>query len=115
VPRGTARLQQASLHNSVWYLDRLITFRALGEETEGRCALLRVQGVQGAEEPHAHAAEDESLDVLAGELAVLAGGAELPAHPGDAVRIPRGVEHAIWHAAATVTYLVHVSPAGFER
>ena len=42
----------------------------LGEETEGRFALLRVQGVQGAEEPHSHAAEDESLYVLEGELTI---------------------------------------------
>jgi hypothetical protein len=64
VPRGIARLQQATLHNSAWYLDRLITFLAIGEETDGRFALLRVHGVQGAEEPHYHAGEDESLYVL---------------------------------------------------
>jgi quercetin dioxygenase-like cupin family protein len=103
------------LRNSVWYLDRLLTFLAIGEETDGRFALLRVHGVQGAEEPHYHAGEDESLYVLNGELTVAAGGEELHARPGDSVSIPRGVEHAVRHDAATVTYLLQFSPAGFER
>ena len=115
-PRGAACLRQATLHNSVRYLDRLITFLAIGEETEGRFALLRVRGVAGAEEPsHYHSGEDESLHVLEGELTVIAGGEEIHARPGDYVRIPRGVEHAVRHDAATVTYLLQFSPAGFER
>jgi quercetin dioxygenase-like cupin family protein len=104
------------LHNSVWYCDRLITFLAIGEETGGRFALLRVHGVQGAAEPHhCHPTADESLYVLEGELIVAAGGDVVRARAGDTVTIPRGLEHAIRHETATVSYLLQFSPAGFER
>jgi quercetin dioxygenase-like cupin family protein len=116
VRAAEAGLQQATLHNSVWYLDRLITFLAIGDETEGRFALLRVTGLQGAVEPaHSHASDDENLYVLEGELTVAAGDEAFYAHRGDMVSIPRGVNHAVRHDTPTVTYLQQFSPAGFER
>jgi quercetin dioxygenase-like cupin family protein len=116
VQRVTAQLRQATLHNSVWYRGQLITFLAIGEETGGRFALLRVHAVQGIGEPsHYHPAADESLYVLEGELTVVACADEHHAGPNDTVTIPRGVEHAIRHETATVCYLLQFSPAGFER
>ena len=112
----TARLGRATLHNSAWYADQLITFLLIGEETEGRFALLRFRGIQGAEPPaHVHTNEDETIYLLQGELTVSVGGARLHACPGDTVTIPRGVEHSLRHDTTEVTYLVQFSPAGFER
>jgi quercetin dioxygenase-like cupin family protein len=114
--RVTAHLGRASLSNSGWYLNQLITFLATGKDTGGQFALLRVHAVQGAEAPaHVHAHEDETIYLLEGELTISVSGEELHARPGDIVTIPRGVEHAIRHDAAEVTYLLHFSPAGFER
>jgi hypothetical protein len=46
-PLVPARLGRATLGNSAWCLDQLITFLAIGEDTDGRFSLLRVRGVQG--------------------------------------------------------------------
>jgi hypothetical protein len=45
-PLITARLRRATLSNSGWYLNQLITFLTIGEETSGQFALLRVHGSQ---------------------------------------------------------------------
>jgi quercetin dioxygenase-like cupin family protein len=114
--RVTAYLGRASLSNSGWYLNQLITFLATGEDTGEQFALLRVHAVQGAEAPaHLHAHEDEAIYVLEGEMTISMSGEELHARPGDIVTIPRGVEHALRYDSAEVTYLLHFSPAGFER
>jgi quercetin dioxygenase-like cupin family protein len=111
-----ARLGQATLGNSAWYLDQLITFLAIGEDTDGRFALLRVRGIQGAEPPaHVHTHEDETIYLLQGELTVSASGERLHACPGDTVTIPRGVEHTVRHDTVEVLFLLQFSPAGFER
>jgi hypothetical protein len=58
-PGLSVRLGRASLSNSAWYRDQLITFLAIGDDTEGRYALLRVHGLQGAEPgAHLHTQED---------------------------------------------------------
>jgi quercetin dioxygenase-like cupin family protein len=115
-PILTAHLGRATLSNSGWYLDQLITFLAIGADTAGQFALLRVHGSQGAASArHYHAGEDETIYLLEGELTVTAGGAELQAGPGDTVTIPRGLEHSIRHDSQEVTFLLHFSPAGFER
>jgi quercetin dioxygenase-like cupin family protein len=115
-PRATAHLGRASLSNSGWYLHQLITFLATGQDTGDQFALLRVHAAQGAGVPaHMHAQEDETIYLLTGEMTISVSSEELHARPGDLVTIPRGVEHALRHDAAEVTYLLHFSPAGFER
>lgn len=107
---------RATLGNSAWYLDQLITFLAIGEDTEERFALLRVRGIGGAEPPaHVHTNEDETIYLLQGELTVSAGGERLHAGPGDTMAIPRGVEHSVRYDTAEVLFLLQYSPAGFER
>ena len=114
--RVSASLGRASLSNSGWYRNQLITFLATGKDTGEQFALLRIHAVQGAEAPaHVHAHEDEAIYLLAGELTIALGGEELHARPGDLVRIPRGVEHALRYDSAEVTYLLQFNPAGFER
>jgi quercetin dioxygenase-like cupin family protein len=115
-PILTAHLGRATLSNSSWYHDQLITFLAAGGDTEGRFALLRVQGVQGAASfAHYHTGEDETIYVLAGEVTVQAGGGEWRLLPGETITIPRGLAHAVRHDSEEVAYLVQFSPAGFER
>lgn len=111
-----ARLGRAGLGNSAWYLDHLITFLAIGEDTDDRFSLLRVRGVQGARQSlHVHTREDETLYLLEGGLTVLAGEEDLRLDPGDIVTIPKGLLHAVRHDSTEVVFLVQYSPAGFER
>ena len=117
--RVSASLGRASLSNSGWYRNQLITFLATGADSGDQFALLRVHAVRvdpGAETPaHVHTHEEETIYVLAGEMTISLSGEELHARPGDLVTIPRGVEHALRYDSAEVTYLLHFSPAGFER
>lgn len=115
-PLASAYLRRATLNNSGWYLDQLITFLAIGDDTDGQFALLRVHAIQGAEPcSHTHGLEDETIYLLEGELTVRAGDQDLHAHPGDVVTIPRGLVHRVRHETPAVTFLVQFSPAGFER
>lgn len=110
------RLSRATLTNSSWYLDQLITFLAIGEDTGWRFALLRVHGCQGTEpRAHYHTSEDETIYLLTGEMTVRAGGDALRITPGDTVTIPRGLEHRLSYDTTEVTFLAQFSPAGFER
>jgi quercetin dioxygenase-like cupin family protein len=111
-----ARLGRATLGNSAWYRDRLITFLAIGEDTDGHYSLLRVRGAKEAEEsPHYHTQEAETIYLLEGGLTVLAGEEEFCLGPGEVVTIPRGLRHAIRHVGGEVAFLLQYSPAGFER
>jgi len=111
-----ACLGRATLSNSAWFCDQLITFLAIGDHTDGQFSLLRVRGGHGAEmAPHYHTHEDETIYLLEGELTVLAGAVDLRLSPGDVVTIPRGLRHAVRHDSGAVAFLLHYSPAGFER
>src|SRR5258708_14541818 len=113
-PIATARLGRATLSSSVWYRGQLVTFLTIGEDTEGRFALLRVHGSQGGgQEWHYHTGEDETIYVLNGELIVYAGGEELHACPRDSVTIPRGLEHPIPHHTSEAMFPLQFCPAGF--
>ncbi|HEX5503850.1 MAG TPA: cupin domain-containing protein [Thermomicrobiales bacterium] len=118
-----AHLARATLGNSVWVRGQLVTFLAIGADTAGQFALLRVHARRGAEPGwHYHTGEDETVYVLRGALTVLcAGGAggdgprALCARPGESVTIPRDLAHTARYDTAEVTFLLHFSPAGFER
>ncbi|MBV9601947.1 MAG: cupin domain-containing protein [Chloroflexi bacterium] len=115
-PGGSLRLARATLSNSCWFLNQLITFLAVGADTEGRFALLRVIGARGTElPPHYHLGEDETLYLLEGELTVRARDQELHLGRGESVSIPRGLEHSLRHDSSEVAFLLQFSPAGFER
>jgi quercetin dioxygenase-like cupin family protein len=106
---GTARLGRVTLSNSAWYLDQLITFLAVGDDTDGRFALLRVHGIQGAEPPaQYHSGEDQTIYLLDGEMSVYAGSEELHACPGDTAAMPRGLEHSVRSPLSTDTGRGHV-------
>ena len=111
-----ARLGRATLGNSAWYRDQLITFLAIGEDTDGHYSVLRVRVAQGAQEtPHYHTHEAETIYLLEGGLTVLAGEEELCLRSGEVVTIPRGLVHAIRHEGGEVAFLLQYSPPGFGR
>lgn len=85
------------------------------EATDGRLALIEFTTQPGDEPPcHRHEQEDELLYVLAGELALFIAGQWLPLPTGQAVMIPRNVEHTFAVLSDTVRLLTIFTPAGFE-
>lgn len=115
-PHLSAHLGRPTLSNSGWYLDQLITFLTVGDDSDGQFSLLHVHCSQeAARRPaHIHAHEDETIYLLAGAMTLTVSGEEFHLLPGDTLTIPRGSEHAMRHMTADARYLLHFSPAGFE-
>jgi mannose-6-phosphate isomerase-like protein (cupin superfamily) len=71
--------------------------------------------------PHVHPTQDEYLYILQGRLDFMLDGADVAAHPGDLVRLPRGKPHGIFNKSdQPAKSLFWVSPtrklfALFER
>lgn len=65
---------------------------------------------------HTHANEDEWSYILSGRLTARIGDETLEAGPGQLVRKPRGIPHAMWNAGdEPVRFLEIMHPAGFEE
>ena len=64
--------------------------------------------------PHVHAAEDEHLHVLEGELHVTLDEDEHVLRAGDELTLPRGVPHHVRAAGDEARYLAVCTPSGLE-
>jgi quercetin dioxygenase-like cupin family protein len=65
-----------------------------GEETAGRCELVRTVEERDAKPPrHLHRREDETLFMIEGSLSVWVAGEWIEVPAGTAVFLPRGAEH----------------------
>jgi mannose-6-phosphate isomerase-like protein (cupin superfamily) len=61
--------------------------------------------------PHIHPTQDEFIYMLEGRFDLVLDGQEMVAHPGDLVRLPRGIPHGIFNKTDTaVKCLFWVSP-----
>jgi PhnB protein len=56
------------------------------------------RGVTAAPGNHVHADQEESVEVLSGELRCRVGGEEHRLHAGESIVIPAGTPHAVWNA-----------------
>lgn len=86
------------------------------EESEGRIALF-VATVDGPGGPplHRHDGIDEVVYVLSGEIRTVIDGVEAVYGPGEAVFVPRGVEHTYTVTTpAGASLLAILTPGGFE-
>jgi len=54
-------------------------------------------------EDHVHAQQEERIEVRAGTLRCRIAGAVRVLRPGDAIRIPKGVPHAVWSGSGGET------------
>jgi Cupin domain len=69
----------------------------------------------GGEPPlHVHAREDETFYVLDGEITFQRGNERIDAGPGDAVFMPRGVQHGFAVRTDTASLLQAFTPGGLE-
>ena len=93
-----------------------LQWKATGDETGGRFALMELTTVPGSGSPlHVHHNEDEAFFVLEGTLTIYLGKRVVRATPGSFTLIPRGLLHAfVNRGTETVRSLVTLSPAGLE-
>jgi len=88
------------------------TWLATGDELSLAEALTR----PGAEPPvHVHAREDETYYVLEGEVTFQRGQELIEAGPGDAVVLPRGIQHGFAVRSETARLLFACTPGGLEE
>lgn len=99
-----------------WLADMLATVKVPGAETQGRLALIElVLPPNGGPPLHVHDDEDECNLLLEGTVTFYRDDEALPALPGDAVVLPRGVPHTIVAGAAgPARILTVVAPARFD-
>jgi quercetin dioxygenase-like cupin family protein len=101
---------------AVWHLGMLLTFKATGAGTAGRCWAKELLAPRGAATPlHVHSLEDEAFYVLDGEVSLHLGDEVLRAAAGTFAWGPRGLPHAFRVESETARMLVLGTPAGFER
>jgi quercetin dioxygenase-like cupin family protein len=109
-------VRRATLANSYWCLQHLVSWLATGNDTNGRLALMEISGRQGFEPPpHVHTREDELYCVLDGHVTFFRGDEVWEASTGDAIFLPRGIRH--WHKVKTPAWkaLAAYAPAGYEN
>src|SRR3989441_11867387 len=80
---------------ALWFNGGLGVFRATGDQTEGRYAVMELLAPKGFASPlHIHRAEDEIFVVLSGEVRVRHGEDVTEAGTGSLIYGPRDVPHA---------------------
>ncbi|HYH61069.1 MAG TPA: cupin domain-containing protein [Solirubrobacterales bacterium] len=98
------------------HMGSLFTWLADGESTGGSLAMAETEVRAGGEPPlHIHAREDEVFYVLEGDVVFQRGLALIEARAGDAVVLPRGIQHGFALRSETARMLVVTTPAGLEK
>ncbi len=108
VPAGEGR--------AIWITGDTLTFKAVGEETNGGLMLLEgVIAPQQGPPPHIHHREDEYYYVVEGEFEILDGDRTFTASTGSFVHIPKGTLHCFKNVGEEPgRLLVLFTPAGME-
>ena len=90
---------------ALWHLGALLTFKALGAETNGQFwALEGLADQQMAVPLHSHSHEDEVWYVLEGEIAFTVGERTQLAGPGAFIYIPRNTPHTFQIRSGTARW-----------
>jgi quercetin dioxygenase-like cupin family protein len=98
-----------------WFAGSLLRWHVVSAETDGTFALGEAVVRPGGEPPlHVHAREDETFYVLDGEITFQRGHERIDARPGDAVLMPRGVQHGFAVRTDTARLLQAFTPGGLE-
>jgi quercetin dioxygenase-like cupin family protein len=113
---GEARIVALGPHDGTAVADPVegdVTFKARARESGGALAVFERELPPGAAvREHAHAAQEEALYVLGGEVRVRLGEHTYPCAAGAFLLIPRGTRHAIANdGGAPARVLAVLSPA----
>jgi quercetin dioxygenase-like cupin family protein len=98
-----------------WWFGALATFKATGEQTGGRYAVVEIlvpDGYEGVR--HVHHFEDEGFYILEGEMTFYVGEQTIKAQPGSFLFGPKDVPHAFTVDSGPARLLFVFSPAGLE-
>jgi quercetin dioxygenase-like cupin family protein len=111
IPAGVLRADEGERY---FQLGTSITFKSLSHETDGAAFIWENETPNGTMvPPHIHQTEDEFIYLLDGEMEVTIGETTHMVHPGDLVKMPRGIPHAVRSTGAAITKsLWTVVPAG---
>jgi quercetin dioxygenase-like cupin family protein len=102
--------------DAVWFIDNLATIKVFGQQTDGRAALLELEGPEGHMPPlHVHLDDDEIFYVLDGEFTFYVGDQKFRAVAGTTVLAPCGIPHTFRIESATGRWLVIGTPGGFDE
>jgi len=112
----TALVVGARNGRSLWHLGALLTFKALGAETDGRFWALEGLADKNMAVPlHIHTHEDEVWYVLEGEIHFTVGDEMRVAGPGTFAFIPKGVAHTFQIRSDTARWFGFGTPAGLDQ
>lgn len=90
-------------------------FLATAADTAGQFSLIEANLRQGMEPPaHVHTFEDESFQLLEGEMLFIAAEKTYPLKAGEFLHLPKGVQHTFKVISPTAKVLIHLVPAGLE-
>jgi quercetin dioxygenase-like cupin family protein len=99
-----------------WFAGSLLRWHVVSDETGGTFTLGEALVRPGGEPPvHVHAREDETFYVLEGKITFQRGHERIEARPGDAVLMPRGVQHGFAVRTETARLLQAFTPGGLEE
>jgi len=92
------------------------TWHIPAESTGGALSVAEALIPAGGEPPlHVHAREDEAFYVLEGRMTFQRGVERVDAGPGDAVLLPRGIQHGFAVRTATARALLLMTPGTIEE
>ncbi|NNU33405.1 cupin domain-containing protein [Mucilaginibacter sp. S1162] len=103
------------LERTRYYMGGYWVFLATAADTGGRFSLIEANLRQGMEPPaHVHTYEDESFQLLEGEIEFIADGKPYLLKAGEFLHLPIGVHHTFKVLSPTAVVLIHLVPAGLE-
>lgn len=103
--------------SSYWFGVDLLTFKAVGEDTQQQYVLLEaiIQPESGVP-PHTHSREDESFYIQEGTFEFHLDEQKTVAIPGTFLHSPKGQLHSFINIGSEPgKLLIWVTPAGFEK
>ncbi|MER8482061.1 quercetin 2,3-dioxygenase [Mesorhizobium sp. M1322] len=98
-----------------WWLGSLAVIKATATQTAGQFTLVEVLENEGEAPLHVHHREDESFQVMEGEIEFEIGGSKIMAGPGSFLFAPRDVPHRYTVKRGPARMLFLFTPAGFEE
>jgi quercetin dioxygenase-like cupin family protein len=111
MPAGVTRAHEGE-HLNV--LGNTLVYKSPSEETQGTAFIWETESLPGSMvPPHIHHTEDEFIYLVEGELSVTIGEDTYAVQPGDLVKMPRNIPHAILSTGTvSAKSLWTVIPAG---
>ena len=111
----STQLQKPILENSIWYNGHTFSFLLDAGKTTGAFALIHGYFRKGGEPPpHFHRNEDETFDILEGEIAFHIGDKKFTAKAGELAHAPKGIPHHFSLVTETAKALLLITPGGIE-